>query len=155
MIDAQIDTDGQGPVVLSRDRCLALLATVPVGRIVYTERALPAVQLVNFALAEDTIVVRTAWGSKLAAAARKAIVAFEADSFDAEARTGWSVTAVGHAHVVEEPDESALLNSLPLEPWAPGRRQYYVRIAIEMLTGRQIVSAHDGDRPDDRAERPR
>lgn len=154
MINAQIDTDGQGPVVLSRDRCVALLATVPVGRIIYTERALPAVQLVNFVVAGDTIVIRTAWGSKLAAAARKAIVAFEADSYDAETRTGWSVTAVGHARVVEEPDEIAFLDTLPLQPWAPGRRQYYIRIAIEMLTGRQITSTQHGDNGNDPIERP-
>lgn len=155
MINAQADPSGQELVVLSRDECLALLATVPVGRIVYTERALPAVQLVNFALADDTIVVRTAWGSKLAAAARKAIVAFEADSYDSGSRSGWSVTAVGQAHVVEEPDEIARLDTLPLQPWAPGRRQYYVRIAIEMLTGRQIIPAQHGDNGNDHIERAR
>ena len=153
MINTSADPPGQEPAVLSRDECLALLATVPVGRIIYTERALPAVQLVNFALADDTIVIRTAWGSKLAAAARKAIVAFEADSYDSETRSGWSVTAVGHAHVVEEPDEIARLDTLPLQPWAPGRRQYYVRIAIERLTGRQITPTQHGDNGNDRIER--
>ena len=35
---------------LSRDECLTLMASVPVGRVIYTRRALPAVDLVNFAL---------------------------------------------------------------------------------------------------------
>ena len=43
-------SDGSALQRLSRDECLTLMASVPVGRIVYTRRALPAVELVNFAL---------------------------------------------------------------------------------------------------------
>lgn len=132
-------TDGGDLEVLSRRECIDLLATVPVGRIVYTESALPAVQLVNFRLAGNTVVIRTAPGSKLAAAARHAIMAFEADRYDEDARIGWSVTVVGHAWVVEELDEIAALERKPLRPWAPGRRDHYVRIAIERVTGRRLT----------------
>lgn len=124
---------------LSRHDCVELLASVPVGRIVYTEQALPAVQLVNFRIAGNTVVVRTGLGSKLAAAARHAVMAFEADRYDEASRTGWSVTVVGHAWVVEELDEIASLERRPLRPWAPGRRDHYVRIAIERVTGRRLA----------------
>ena len=60
----------------------SLMASVPVGRIIYTRRALPAVELVNFALDRGEIVIRTDSSGKLAAATRGAIVAFEADSLD-------------------------------------------------------------------------
>ena len=62
------------------------MASVPVGRIIYTRRALPAVELVNFALDHGDIVIRTDRGGKLAAAARGAVVAFEADCLDLPAR---------------------------------------------------------------------
>ena len=126
---------------LSRHECVELLASVPVGRIVYTEHALPAVQLVNFRIAGNTVVIRTAPGTKLAAAARHAVMAFEADRYDEPSRTGWSVTVVGHAWVVEELDEIAALERQPPRPWAPGHRDHYVRIAIERVTGRRLAAA--------------
>jgi len=39
-------------------------------------------------------VIRDDRGGKLAAAARGAVVAFEADQLDPAGRSGWSVTAV-------------------------------------------------------------
>lgn len=128
-------------VELDRGECLARLGSVPVGRIVYTEMALPAVQLVNFALTGETIVIRTAWGSKLAASARHAVVAFETDQYDEPAGTGWSVTAVGPSRVAEDPDEIASLSTLPLRPWAPGRRDHFILISADRLTGRRLDRA--------------
>ena len=43
-------SDGSALRQLTSDDCLRLLATVPIGRIIYTRQALPAVELVNFAL---------------------------------------------------------------------------------------------------------
>src|SRR4029079_15000514 len=52
-------SDGSALQRLSREECLTLMASVPVGRIIYTRRALPAVELVNFALDHDDIVIQT------------------------------------------------------------------------------------------------
>ena len=41
-------SDGSASKQLSKDECLQLMASVPVGRVIYTQRALPAVDLVNF-----------------------------------------------------------------------------------------------------------
>src|SRR3954469_14078851 len=113
----KLDSAGLGG--LSRDACLTRLTATPIGRIVFTDRALPAVQPVNYLLDGDQIVVRVAIGSKLAAATHNAIVAFEADQFDPATRTGWSVTVVGAARAVTDPAEYARLLLLPLTPWAP------------------------------------
>ena len=102
-------SDGSALQCLSRDECLRLMASVPVGRIVYTRRALPAVELVNFALDEGDIVIRTDSGGKLAAATRGAVVAFEADQLDPAGQSGWSVTAVGPSSAVTDPGELARL----------------------------------------------
>ena len=132
--------DVNGPVLaqLSRDECLRLMGSVPVGRIVYTRQALPAVELVSFALDGGGIVIRTGAGSKLAAATRGAVVAFEADSVDVAGRAGWSVTVVGHATAVTDDEEIGRLEQLPLTPWAPGKRDHFVRISSSIVNGRRI-----------------
>ena len=84
---------------------MRLMGSVPVGRIVYTRQALPAVELVNFALADGDIVIRTDAGGKLAAATRGAVVAFEADSVDTGEHAGWSVTVVGQSRAVTDAEE--------------------------------------------------
>ncbi|MFI7415763.1 pyridoxamine 5'-phosphate oxidase family protein [Nonomuraea sp. NPDC049684] len=131
--------DSSGLQVLSREECLRLLSSTPIGRIVFTDRALPAVQPVNFCLDGERVVIRTSIGSKLAAATRHAVVAFEADEFDPAMRTGWSVTAVGHARAVTDPAETARLAALPLSPWAPGSRDHYIVVDAEQVSGRRIA----------------
>ncbi len=137
-----MEHDSSGLQVLSRQECLRLLSCAPIGRIVFTDRALPAVQPVNFRLDGEHIVIRTSIGSKLAAATRHAVVAFEADEFDPDLRTGWSVTVVGHARAVHDLDEIARLAALPLTAWAPGNRDHYIVVEAEQVTGRRITAEH-------------
>jgi nitroimidazol reductase NimA-like FMN-containing flavoprotein (pyridoxamine 5'-phosphate oxidase superfamily) len=86
---------GQELEVLNRRQCLDLMQAVRVGRLVFTEDALPAVQPVNFRLWRDDVVIRVAGGAKLTAAAHNLVVAFEADELDPDLRTGWSVPSSG------------------------------------------------------------
>lgn len=143
-----MDSDTHGLEVLDRPECLALLRSVPLGRIVFTDRALPAVQPVNFTVAEGNVVIRTSAGSKLAAAARRAVVAFEVDEYDAATRTGWSVVIVGQAELVSDPRELEVLETLPLETWAPGLRNHFIRIRPEIMTGRKIPGTVTSTVPD-------
>ena len=132
--------NANGPVLehLSRDECMRLMGSVPVGRIVYTRQALPAVELVNFSLADGDIVIRTDAGGKLAAATRGAVVAFEADSVDVAGHTGWSVTVVGQARAVTDSDEVRRLEQTGLTPWAPGARDHFIRVSPTIVTGRWL-----------------
>lgn len=130
--------DTAGLEVLSRGESLKLLTSVPVGRIAFTDRALPAIQPVNFVVDGETIVFRTGAGSKLAAATREAIVAFQADAFDSEAQTGWSVMGVGRAYQVTDDAEIVRLCELPIRPWTPAARDHFVRIELATITGRRI-----------------
>ena len=115
--------DAYGSVLeqLSRDECLRLMGSVPVGRIVYTRQALPAVELVNFTLDDGDIIIRTDAGGKLAAATRGAVVAFEADSLDVTGHAGWSVTVVGHVHGGDRPRRRSAAWSSSRSP--RGRRE--------------------------------
>ena len=128
---------------LDRKRSLELLQTVQVGRLVFTEQALPAVQPVNFRLWRDDVVIRVAGGWKLAAAARNVVVAFEADELDSELRTGWSVTVVGHAQLITDVDDLVEVSGVFLQPWVDGRRDYFVRIRTEKVTGRRLRTTLD------------
>jgi len=133
-----MDANGSVLAHLSRDECMRLMGSVPLGRIVYTRQALPAVELVNFTLDDGDIIIRTDAGGKLAAATRGAVVAFEADSVDNAGHTGWSVTVVGHARAVSESAEIRHLEQIPLTPWAPGTRDHFIRISPTIVNGRRI-----------------
>jgi hypothetical protein len=129
-------SDGSALEQLPRDECLRLMASVSVGRIIYTRRALPAVELVNFALDHSDIIIRTDSGGKLAAATQHSVVAFEADRLDADQRAGWSVTAVGQSREVTDPAEIARLQKIGLPAWTPG--EHFIRISPEILNGRRL-----------------
>ncbi len=129
---------GQPLDVLNRRQCLDLLQEVRVGRLVFTEDALPAVQPVNFRLWRDDIVIRVAGGPKLAAATDNQVVAFEADQLDPDLRAGWSVTVVGHAERIADVSELVELSGTFLQPWVDGQRDHFVRIRAEKMTGRRF-----------------
>ena len=95
--------DERALVVLSQRECLALLRTEQVGRVVFTERALPAVVPITFAVLDDAIVLATRAGTRLARSARGGVLAFEADRLDPVTRTGWSVVVTGMAEYVVDP----------------------------------------------------
>ncbi|WP_079165892.1 pyridoxamine 5'-phosphate oxidase family protein [Streptomyces sp. NRRL S-31] len=125
---------------LDRPACLRLLGGVPVGRVVYTERALPAVLPVNFRLdADSSVVLRTSAGSDLVRAVDGAVVAFEADEFDAVTRSGWSVVVTGRAALVTDPAERERLAGSGLDSWMPVRDGVFVRIASDMVSGRRLT----------------
>ena len=143
-----MDFNGTTLEQLSRDQCLRLMGQVPLGRIVYTRQALPAVELVNFALVDGDIVIRTDSGGKLAAATRGAVVAFETDSVDVGTHAGWSVTVVGYSRAVTDGEEIRRLEQTGLDPWAPGERDHFIRISPTIVNGRRIAArqlAGDGD----------
>jgi nitroimidazol reductase NimA-like FMN-containing flavoprotein (pyridoxamine 5'-phosphate oxidase superfamily) len=129
---------GQELDVLNRRQCLDLLQGVRVGRLVWTENGLPAVQPVNFRLWREDVVIRVAGGVKLAAATEKRVVAFQADELDPDLRSGWSVTVLGHAQEITAVDDLVDVAGTFVEPWVEGRRDHFVRIRSEQITGRQF-----------------
>ncbi len=128
---------------MDRQECLRLMAEVPVGRVVYTRQALPAVLPVNFALAADaSVLLRTSAGSDLVRAVDGVVVAFEADAFDAESRSGWSVVVTGRATVVTDPVEHERLMRTGPRSWMPIEEDVFIRIEATMVTGRELTDLH-------------
>ena len=130
--------DAAGLEILDRAECLALLRTVPLGRIVFTDQALPAVLPVNFSVWDGSLLIRTGAGGKLAAATRNAVVAFEGDDIDPDTGKGWSVVVVGRSSVVEHPAEMAEAGHLAPRSWVGGR-EHLIRIVIGTISGRRIA----------------
>ena len=125
---------------LSRKECVTLLASMPVGRLVFIEGALPAIRPVNFLLHGGDIIVRTSPGSAISKMSNE-VVAFEVDSIDLETHTGWSVVAVGKIEPVTDIDDLVTLSDPHHQPWAPNARGRFLRIPIEIITGRRIAPA--------------
>lgn len=125
---------------LGRQECLRLMAEVPVGRIVFTRRALPAVRPVNFTLDEDgSVLLRISVTSELVGAIAGAVVAFEADAFDTRTQAGWSVVITGTATLVTDPAEHTRLLREGPRSWAPAPHEVFVRVAPELVTGRELT----------------
>lgn len=123
---------------LSIDQCWVLLDSEVVGRIALIVDGHPEVFPVNFVLQRRSIVFRTAGGTKLWGAITAKPVAFEIDGYDAHERAAWSVVARGEAELIEDQADKDAVDELLLEPWQPGEKNYYVRIAPKALTGRRF-----------------
>ena len=133
-----LEDDGSSFELLTESECRELLGTKRVGRVAVSVGAIPAVFPVNYAVAEGAVHFLTAAGTKLAAAVRGAVVAFQVDDIDEASRTGWSVLVVGEAHLLDDAAAARVTAGLGPEPWAPGVRRHLVRIGTEFVSGRRI-----------------
>jgi nitroimidazol reductase NimA-like FMN-containing flavoprotein (pyridoxamine 5'-phosphate oxidase superfamily) len=124
---------------LTRRESIELLSSAVVGRVVFTISALPAVVPVTFGVLDDTLVLRTFEGTRLAAAADGGVLAFETDEIDPVARTGWSVVVTGIAELVTDPMRRTRIHSI-VEPFVSGENDVYVSLPLTVVTGRRLVS---------------
>jgi uncharacterized protein len=124
-------------VDLSRVESLALLASAPVGRIVFTRGALPAIHPVNFVLDGDDVVITTSEDSSLSAVA-ESIVAFEADEIDAANHEAWSVVVTGRARLVTDRQNIERLRVIMRPATGPAESARFIRIRPEIVSGRRI-----------------
>lgn len=127
---------------LDRVECLRLLASQHFGRVaVVLGDGAPVIRPLNYVFDErsQSVVFRTAHGSKLHALLRSKQAAFEVDSIDQSTRTGWSVVIVGMTEEVTDPNEVRRLETLGLDVWAPGPRMHWVRIRAWTVSGRRIT----------------
>jgi uncharacterized protein len=133
---------------LSHEECHRLLETRRLGRVSVSIGALPAILPVNYVLWGDAIVFRSAPGTKLSAALMGSVVGFEVDDVYDDRRGGWSVLIVGHATEIRDAATLEVVRRLPLETWAPGKRDLFVSIPTEHISGRAFgpvdATANDG-----------
>jgi uncharacterized protein len=132
-------------IELPRPECLRRLAATAIGRIVVSvigwDHAM--IRPVNYVFDESSqsLLVRSARGSKLHALLRSARAAFEIDGTDAAGRVGWSVIILGVCEEITDTAELRRIEALGLEPWAPGDKGHWIRIRANSVSGREIVLA--------------
>ena len=125
--------------VLERRECLERLAADRVGRLAVVHGGEPMIFPVNYVLDGDSVVFRTAPGTKLDAAGR-AGACFEVDAFDRDRRCGWSVVVAGRLEEVTRYDGPAFdrLSALGVDPWAGGEKHHVLRLVPRRITGRRV-----------------
>ena len=94
---------------------------------------------VTFAVHDDSIVMRTSAGTRLATAADHGVLAFEVDDVDPVTRTGWSVVVTGLAEIVTDSLQRAVIHGM-VEPFAPGHNDVCVRLPLAVVTGRRVAA---------------
>jgi hypothetical protein len=117
------------------------MGSVSMGRIVFTQRAMPAIRPVNHLVDEQVIIIRSHLGAAIVALSGErdgAVVCYEADDIDPVRHTGWSVIATGTARLVRDPAVIARYEQ-GLEPWAAGQMDYVIAIRPQILTGLRLV----------------
>jgi nitroimidazol reductase NimA-like FMN-containing flavoprotein (pyridoxamine 5'-phosphate oxidase superfamily) len=154
---------GRRPALeLTPGECWQLLASVSIGRVVFTHRAMPAIRPVNHLVEGRTIIIRTHLGAAIASRAALAstasiapvagtaraaagrdeeqgsVVCYEADQIDAARHTGWSVIVTGLARLVTDPGAIARYADA-LEPWIAGEMNQVVAIEPRFVSGVRLV----------------
>ena len=135
------DRDEQGLEILDQDECLELLASTPVGRIAWISDGRPLILPVNHVIEDGDVLFVTTPGSKLDGALRapSAPVAYEADGYDADEHTGWSVLVEGRIEAVMDEVEQARLDREGAPAWIDVfRDRRWVRIRSESISGRRL-----------------
>jgi len=124
---------------LDRDVCLELLQGQSVGRVAVTvPDGPPHVVPVNYTMLRGSVVFRTMPGTKLTRLVTEPVT-FEADEWDSDGRTGWSVVIQGLAY--EASDREMDYEHVHLDSVAERQNSRWVRLAPDTITGRRITGA--------------
>ncbi|KXF49942.1 MULTISPECIES: pyridoxamine 5'-phosphate oxidase family protein [Rhodococcus] len=123
---------------LTPTECAHALRSVPTGRLLYTEDALPAVRLVTFAAPHSEIIIATeneVWFDRL----DRTFVAFEAGHVESGTRAGWSVVVLGHARTATGSEYLSAFDHSGISPWTIQPSDGYLVLDIEYVTGRRLT----------------
>jgi nitroimidazol reductase NimA-like FMN-containing flavoprotein (pyridoxamine 5'-phosphate oxidase superfamily) len=123
---------------LESQQCWELLRQVSVGRLAVWIDDHPDIFPLNYTVDRGTLVFRTGEGTKLGGALGETPVALEADGVDAASGMAWSVVVKGKAAALKGTEEILDSASLYLFPWQAGRKDHFVRITPDTITGRRF-----------------
>ena len=123
---------------LSPDECWEMLRGEEFGRLAF--RIVDEVHItpVNYAVDGETLLFRTAEGTKLLAVVLGSQVALEVDRYDEESAR--SVVVRGSARLLPE-DEAHRSENVPLRPWVPTLKYNVVEITPQVISGRAFSLA--------------
>jgi len=132
---ASTGTGAQHSAPLGRAVCLQLLAQHRIGRLLFTDAALPAASPVSYVLDGDVVLVEIAPGSPLLRTVRDRVVGFQVDEIDPATTAGWAVLGVGQAYEVTDPRRRAVLSLHARSGQPDDRASRMLCIPLQRLTG--------------------
>ena len=135
-------------VPVASSEVLGLLTTVSVGRIAFSYRDLPAVQLVSHVVDGGDVVIRSHGQPPVISPVRtgNVVLAYEADVFDTRTFAGWRVTVTGSAGLIRDPDEIAHFQSV-MAAWPVGNGiGQFIRLHSGFISGYRFLGP-GGERP--------
>jgi uncharacterized protein len=121
--------------VMTTEQCWEMLRANEFGRLAFHLAGEVHLAPVNYAVEHDTLLFRTAEGSKLLGVVMNPDVAFEIDEFDEHHAR--SVVIRGVARRLEE-DEHHRTENVPLRTWVPTLKYDVVEIRPTEITGRSF-----------------
>jgi len=135
--------------ILSREECWSLLGEVEVGRLAVAAAGDIDIFPLNFVVDGESLVFRSAEGTKLVEVVLAGRVAFEADGYHPADGSAWSVVVKGVAELLDRFPEIYHAQDLPLFPWNTSPKERFVRITPDTITGRrfQVGRTRSGDAP--------
>ncbi|WP_438296208.1 pyridoxamine 5'-phosphate oxidase family protein [Streptomyces sp. HUAS TT7] len=125
-------------VEVSGTEALWLLEGAVQGRLVYIQRESAVVRPATHRLEYGRLIVRSP--AQATALSGRATLTYQADEIKVAGGTGWTVTAVGPAEVITDPDEAAHYRRT-LFGWAHGPHDTLVRIQPQHVTGYRLAHA--------------
>ena len=96
----------------------------------------PILRPVNYALFQDSLIIRTGQGQILEAARGEEPAAFAISQVDRLEHAGWSVVATGKLALRSVTDG---FEDLPLRPWVRTEKNHFVELSLERISGRRIA----------------
>lgn len=130
-------SNADGPIsMLSQEEAWDFLRKRTMGRLAVSIAGHPDIFPINYFADDNSIVFRTAPGSKLLEVTINASVAIEVDSYSA--KEAWSVVVKGDAAVLEKQAEIYEAEALPLRSWVPTIKPIFVRVTPSEINGRHF-----------------
>ena len=120
---------------MTADECWELVRAQEFGRLAFHLADQVHITPINYAVDGETLLFRTAEGSKLLAVVMNPDIAFEIDSYDED--EAWSVIIMGTARHLDEFEEHRAEN-VPLRPWVPTLKYDVVEITPREISGRRF-----------------
>jgi len=92
-------------------------------------------------VANVSILLRTAEDTAIARITSDSKVSFEVDHIDDALGAGWSVLVYATCEHLDAAEVARAADVLPLEPWAGGSRDRWLRLRSRSVVGRSIESS--------------
>lgn len=121
---------------LSREACLSLLSSEPIGWLAHNQGESAHVVPMNFRVEEDEILIEATYGRSLQAAANGEVMTLASGAMDHSTQSGWSVVAAGKARL--RGDDLANPGVRSPRVWVHLEQVVSIVISIERISGRRL-----------------